>query len=132
MIRMRRICSLNLRNAKKKLFETPHEKEKVAEKKITLLNLVKDRAESDLYIVNTRKDLTNVIKATFEKHNCQVRVSVLEQDLATLYIMLHRKVSIKKLRKLIEKGKKFGIHFCITKTGMTTILLSKIKQIFAA
>ena len=101
-------------------------------KKLTLLELVRDSCDSDLYIVNSREEFTNTIKKAFENHNCSVRVTVLEHDLITLYVMLNRKISIKKLRKLVEKGKKFGIHFCITKTGMTTILLNKIKQIFAA
>ena len=98
--------------------------------KVDLLDLVRDKARSDLYVVNVDDELTETIKKTFEKHGCQVSVSKLEKDLITLYVLLNKKISIKKLRKLIEKGKKFGIDFCLTKTGMTSILLNKVKQIF--
>ena len=100
------------------------------DEKVDLLDLVRDKAKSDLYVVNVDDELTETIKKTFEKHGCQVSVSKLEKDLIALYVLLNKKISIKKLRKLIEKGKKFGIDFCLTKTGMTSILLNKVKQIF--
>ena len=70
------------------------------------------------------------MKETFEKHGCQVSVSKLEDQLIALYVMLNRRICIKKLRKLMEKGKKFGLDFCITKTGMTTILTNRLKNLF--
>ena len=97
---------------------------------MSLLDLVKGKENCDLYVINTDDDLTDTIKKSFEKHGCAVSVSKVQQDLIALYVLLNQKFSIKKLRVLIEKGKKFGIDFCLTKTGMTTILLSRIKQVF--
>ena len=99
--------------------------------KVSLLDLVKNKARSDLYVVNVDDELTQTIKNSFEKHGCKVSVSKLEQDLITLYVLLNKKISIRKLRKLIEKGKRFGIDFCLTKTGMTSILLNKLNQLFS-
>jgi len=96
----------------------------------TLMDIVKDKQEGDIYIVNTDNELTDTIKKTFEGHGCQVSVSQLEKDLIALYILLNKKISIKKLRKLIEKGNKFGLQFFLTKTGMTSSLLTKVHQIF--
>jgi len=96
----------------------------------TLMDIVKDKQEGDIYIVNTDNELTDIIKKTFEGHGCQVSVSQLEKDLIALYILLNKKISIKKLRKLIEKGNKFGLQFFLTKTGMTSSLLTKVHQIF--
>jgi len=96
----------------------------------TLIDIVKDREEGDMFIVNTDNELTDTIKNTFEHHGCKVTVSQLEKDLIALYVLLNRKISIKKLRRLIEKGNKFGLEFFLTKTGMTTSLLSKVHQIF--
>lgn len=44
--------------------EKTHEPDKVKakEKKVTLLEFVRDKAESDLYIVNTREEFTDTIK----------------------------------------------------------------------
>jgi len=97
---------------------------------VNLLDLVKGKENCDLYVINTDGDLTDTIKKSFEKHGCTVSVSKVQQDLIALFILLNQKFSIKKLRVLIDKGKKFGIDFCLTKTGMTTILLSRIKQLF--
>ena len=94
------------------------------------MDIVKDKQEGDMFIVNTDKELTDTIKKTFEGHGCQVTVSQLEKDLIALYILLNKKISIQKLKKLIEKGNKFGLEFFLTKTGMTTSLLSKVHQIF--
>jgi len=96
----------------------------------TLMEVVKDKQEGDMYIVNTDHELTATIKKTFEGHGCEVTVSKLEKDLITLYVMLNKKISIKKLRKLIERGNKFGLEFFLTKTGMTSSLLTKVHKIF--
>jgi len=101
-----------------------------AEETVTLADVVRRREEADLYVVNIDSDLTLTIKETFEKHGCQVSVSKLEDQLIALYVMLNRRICIKKLRKLMEKGKKFGLDFCITKTGMTTILTNRLKNLF--
>ena len=120
----------NARDDSKKELKAKETLEDSKDEKVDLLDLVRDKARSDLYVVNVDDELTETIKKTFEKHGCQVSVSKLEKDLITLYVLLNKKISIKKLRKLIEKGKKFGIDFCLTKTGMTSILLNKVKQIF--
>ena len=70
------------------------------DEKVNLLDLVRDKARSDLYVVNVDDELTETIKKTFEKHGCQVSVSKLEKDLIALYVLLNKKISIKKLRKL--------------------------------
>ena len=119
----------NVRDDSKKQHKTKETLDSKDEK-VNILDLVRDKARSDLYVVNVDDELTETIKKTFEKHGCQVSVSKLEKDLIALYVLLNKKISIKKLRKLIEKGKKFGIDFCLTKTGMTSILLNKVKQIF--
>jgi len=100
------------------------------DKNKTLLDIVRDKQEGDMYIVNTDHELTDTIKTTFERHGCQVTVSQLERDLIALYILLNKKIQIKKLRKLIERGKEFGLEFFLTKTGMTSSLMSKVHQIF--
>ena len=120
----------NARDDSKKELKAKETLEDSKGEKVDLLDLVRDKARSDLYVVNVDDELTETIKKTFEKHGCPVSVSKLEKDLITLYVLLNKKISIKKLRKLIEKGKKFGIDFCLTKTGMTSILLNKVKQIF--
>ena len=96
----------------------------------TLLDITKEDEECDLYIVNTDHELTETIVNTFKTHNCKVTVSQLERDLMALYVLLDRKIKIKKLRKLVERGKKFGLEFFLTKTGMTTSLMDKVKNIF--
>ena len=98
--------------------------------KKTLLDIVKDNNNGDMYIVNTDNELTDIIKKTFETHGCEVSVTQLEKDLIALFILLNKKISIKKLRKLIEKGKMFGLEFFLTKTGMTSSLLTKVHQLF--
>ena len=100
------------------------------DKNKTLLDIVRDKQEGDMYIVNTDHELTDTIKTTFERNGCQVTVSQLERDLIALYILLNKKIQIKKLRKLIERGKEFGLEFFLTKTGMTSSLMSKVHQIF--
>ena len=96
----------------------------------TLHDIAKEKRDGDLYIVNTDHELTETIVDTFKKHNCEVTVSQLEVDLMALYVLLDRKINIKKLRKLIERGRKFGLEFFVTKTGMTTALMHKIKDLF--
>ena len=113
---------------------TEHKKESLdkdtVKADVNLLDIVKRKENCDLYVINTDDDLTDTIKKSFERHGCSVSVSKVQQDLIALYVLLNQKFSIKKLRVLIEKGKKFGIDFCLTKTGMTSILLSRIKQVF--
>ena len=96
----------------------------------TLHDIVKENRDGDLYIVNTDHELTETIVDTFKKHNCEVTVSQIEVDLMALYVLLDRKINIKKLRKLVQRGRKFGLEFFVTKTGMTTALMYKIKDIF--
>jgi len=98
--------------------------------KNSLMDMVKDDNDGDMYIVNTDNELTDIIKKTFETHGCEVSVTQLEKDLIALFILLNKKISIKKLKKLIEKGKRFGLEFFLTKTGMTSSLLTKVHQIF--
>jgi len=94
----------------------------------TILEVVQTKQgtwDRDLYILNPDPDITETIQKTFETHGCSVTVGGLERDLAYLYVLLDRKVSIKKLRKLMEKGKKFGLEFFLTKTGLTSALLAR-------
>jgi len=94
----------------------------------TLLEVVQNKQgtwDRDLYILNPDPDITSTIKKTFEAHGCSVQVSGLERDLEYLYVLLDRKVSIKRLKKLMEKGKKFGLEFFLTKTGLTSSLLAR-------
>jgi len=95
-----------------------------------LVDLVKEDTDGDMYIVNTDNELTDIIKKTFETHGCEVSVTQLEKDLIALFILLNKRISIKKLKKLIEKGKMFGLEFFLTKTGLTSSLLTKIHQLF--
>merc|ERR1719394_1644687 len=78
-----------------------------------------------LFILNPDSEITNTIKQTFEAHGCEVQVGGLERELAYLYVFLDRKVSIKRLRRLMERGKKFGLEFFLTKTGLTSSLLAR-------
>ena len=67
--------------------------------------LVREVARGDLYIVNTDDKLTQTIRNTFEDHGCQVSVSQLEDNLTALYILLNKKISIKKTQKADGEGK---------------------------
>ena len=40
-------------------------------------------------------------------------------------VKLTSQVSIKRLRRLMERGKKFGLEFFLTKTGLTSSLLAR-------
>merc|ERR1712192_135088 len=78
----------------------------------SLLEVVEAKAgcwNRQLFILNPDLDLTSTIKQTFEAHGCEVQVGGVERDLAHLYVLLDRKVSIKRLRRLMERGKKFGL-----------------------
>ena len=83
-----------------------------------------------MYIVNTDTELTDTIRKTFEEHGCQVSLSPLEENLTAIYILLNKKISIKRLRRLTEKGKKFGLDFFLTKTGMSMLILNRINNLF--
>merc|ERR1711971_226112 len=94
----------------------------------SLLEVVEAKAgcwNRQLFILNPDLELTNTIKQTFEAHGCEVQVGGVERDLAHLYVLLDRKVSIKRLRRLMERGKKFGLEFFLTKTGLTSSLLAR-------
>merc|ERR1719167_1592528 len=95
----------------------------------TLLNVLQTKQgegkDRDLWILNPDPEITSIIKKTFEAHGCSVDVGGLERDLVFLYVLLDRKVSIKRLRKLMEKGKKFGLEFFLTKTGLTSSLMAR-------
>jgi len=94
----------------------------------TLLEVVEAKAgcwNRQLFILNPDLEITSTIKQTFEAHGCEVQVGGVERDLAYLYVLLDRKVSIKRLRRLMERGKKFGLEFFLTKTGLTSSLLAR-------
>jgi len=94
----------------------------------SLLEVVEAKAgcwNRQLFILNPDLELTSTIKQTFEAHGCEVQVGGVERDLAHLYVLLDRKVSIKRLRRLMERGKKFGLEFFLTKTGLTSSLLAR-------
>merc|ERR1712181_79430 len=96
--------------------------------KKSLLEVVETKAgcwNRQLFILNPDLEITNTIKQTFEAHGCEVQVGGVERDLAHLYVLLDRKVSIKRLRRLMERGKKFGLEFFLTKTGLTSSLLAR-------
>jgi len=102
------------------------EKDEVSNK--SLLEVVEAKAgcwNRQLFILNPDLEITSTIKQTFEAHGCEVQVGGVERDLAYLYVLLDRKVSIKRLRRLMERGKKFGLEFFLTKTGLTSSLLAR-------
>ena len=98
--------------------------------KCKFVSLMKESKTSDLYIVNTDQDLTETIKNTFEDHGCKVSVSPLGDNLVALYVLINKKIKIRKLNKLMEKGKKFGLDFFLTKTGMSMLILNKMTALF--
>jgi len=94
----------------------------------SLLEVVEAKAgcwNRQLFILNPDSEITSTIKQTFEAHGCEVQVGGVERELAYLYVLLDRKVSIKRLRRLMERGKKFGLEFFLTKTGLTSSLLAR-------
>jgi len=94
----------------------------------SLLEVVEAKAghwNRQLFILNPDLEITSTIKQTFEAHGCEVQVGGVERELAYLYVLLDRKVSIKRLRRLMERGKKFGLEFFLTKTGLTSSLLAR-------
>lgn len=106
--------------------EEPVKKASISSKK--LLEVVQTRQgqwDRDLYILNPDQEVTQTIQKTFEEHGCSVQVGGLDRDLVYLYVLLNRKVSIKKLRRLMERGKKFGLEFFLTKTGLTSSLMAR-------
>ena len=94
------------------------------------MGLIKENKTSDLYIVNTDEELTDTIKNTFEGHGCKVSVSPVGENLVALYVLINKKIKIRKLNKLMEKGKKFGLDFFLTKTGMSMLILNKMTHLF--
>merc|ERR1712037_144129 len=94
----------------------------------SLLEVVEAKAgrwNRQLFILNPDLEITSTIKQTFEAHGCEVQVGGVERELAYLYVLLDRKVSIKRLRRLMERGKKFGLEFFLTKTGLSSSLLAR-------
>jgi len=94
----------------------------------SLLEVVEAKAgcwNRQLFILNPDSEITSTIKQTFEAHGCEVQVGGVERELAYLYVLLDRKVSIKRLRRLMDRGKKFGLEFFLTKTGLTSSLLAR-------
>lgn len=111
--------------------EVDEEKEKKEQGEVSnksLLEVVEAKAgcwNRQLFILNPDLEITSTIKQTFEAHGCEVQVGGVERELAYLYVLLDRKVSIKRLRRLMERGKKFGLEFFLTKTGLTSSLLAR-------
>jgi hypothetical protein len=108
--------------------ETVHEATVSTVSSRALLEVVKTRQGSwdrDLYILNPDQEITGTIRKTFEAHGCSVQVGGLERDLAYLYVLLDLRVSVRKLRRLMERGKKFGLKFFLTKSGLTSSLLAR-------
>ena len=95
-----------------------------------ILEEVLSKREGDIFIVNSDAELTGAIQQTFERHGCRVSVTQLESNLVALYVLLNKKISMKKLRKLMEKGQKVGLEFFLTRTGINTSLLRKIQKFF--
>jgi len=98
--------------------------------KCKFVSLMKESKTSDLYIVNTDQNLTETIKNTFEDHGCKVSVSPLGGNLVALYVLINKNIKIRKLNRLMEKGKKFGLDFFLTKTGMSMLILNKMTHLF--
>ena len=94
------------------------------------MSLMKENKTSDLYILNTDQELTETIKNTFEDHGCKASVSPLADNLVALYVLINKRIKIRKLDKLMEKGKKFGLDFFLTKTGMSMLILNKMTNLF--
>ena len=92
--------------------------------------LLRENTRGDLYIINTDEKLTQTIRNTFEEHGCQVSVSKLEDNLTALYILLSKKMSVRRLKKLVENGRRFGLNFFLTKTGMVMLILNRIRNLF--
>merc|ERR1712037_634280 len=111
-----------------KVEEEEEKKERGEVSNKSLLDVVEAKAgcwNRQLFILNPDLEITSTIKQTFEAHGCEVQVGGVERELAYLYVLLDRKVSIKRLRRLMERGKKFGLEFFLTKTGLTSSLLAR-------
>jgi len=111
-----------------KVEEEEEKKERGEVSNKSLLEVVEAKAgcwNRQLFILNPDLEITSTIKQTFEAHGCEVQVGGVERELAYLYVLLDRKVSIKRLRRLMERGKKFGLEFFLTRTGLTSSLLAR-------
>ena len=119
---------------KEKCFDRPFREKDIKEiedrVRWKFVGLIKENKTSDLYIVNTDQELTDTIKNTFEGHGCKVSVSPVGENLVALYVLINKKIKIRKLNKLMEKGKKFGLDFFLTKTGMSMLILNKMTALF--
>ena len=96
----------------------------------SLLNIVKDKEECDMYIICHDKTLTTVINQTFKEHRCEVECHQILPDITIMNIVLTKKILIHKFEKILEKGRRFGINFFLTKTGMISNIINKICSIF--
>ena len=94
------------------------------------VGLLKENKTSDLYIINTDQELTETIKNTFEGQGCKVAVCPVGENLVALYVLISRKINIRKLDRLMQKGKKFGLNFFLTKMGMSMLILNKMTNLF--
>ena len=96
----------------------------------SLLNIVKDKEECDIYIVCHDKTLTKVINQTFREHRCHIECYQILPDIIIMNIFLTKKILISKFQKILVKGKRFGINFFLTKTGMISNIFDKICSFF--
>ena len=94
------------------------------------MGLLKENKTSDLYIINTDQELTETIKNTFEGQGCKVAVCPVGENLVALYVLISKKINIRKLDRLMQKGKKFGLNFFLTKMGMSMLILNKMTNLF--
>merc|ERR1712179_71364 len=105
--------------------EHQKQSEKISSSKI--LEIVQSKEGNwnrQLYILNPDLELTNTIKMTFEKHGFSVEVGDVDWTRVYMYVLLDRKVNNKRLRRLMERGEKFGLEFYLTRTGLTASLLA--------
>ena len=94
------------------------------------VGLLKENKSSDLYIINTDQELTETIKNTFEGQGCHVAVCPVGENLVALYVLISKRINIRKLDRLMQKGKKFGLNFFLTKMGMSMLILNKMTNLF--
>ena len=95
----------------------------------TLLDILTDKRECDLYIINHDNDITDVLKNTFIDHGCDVTISHLSKNVVIMNVKMIKTIKIKKLKRLVEKAKKFGIEFFLTKAGLISNILENIYRL---
>ena len=57
---------------------------------VDLLDLVRDKARSDLYVVNVDAELTETIRKTFQRHGCQVMMIMMMMMMMMMLMMMTR------------------------------------------